>query len=110
MSKITASTDLSQVTPQDLPRFADIFAKDVAQVINGNLDFTTNFVCAFVNITFGVIDTNTAVSHPLGFVPNGYIRVSGTANSVIYDGTLANTNTQLILRCSALGTARLLVF
>lgn len=110
MSKIQASPNMSQVKPEELQRFLDIFCNSVTDTVNGKLDFATNFNCKLINMIFTAALTNTTALHGLGRVPAGYIITGLSAQMILSDGTSQSTASALILQSSAAGTARLLVY
>ena len=56
-------------------------------------------------------DTEFSAAHGLGYVPNGYLAVKADKAANIYDGTTANTDELLYLRCDVASVAlRLMVF
>ncbi|MES1988817.1 MAG: hypothetical protein V4440_12475 [Pseudomonadota bacterium] len=110
MSKIQASANMSQVTPDQLQRFLDIFCSNVVDTVNGKLDFATNFNAKFLNVTFTTALTNTTAIHGLGRVPSGYIIVGLSAQMIVSDGTSQSTASAIVLQSSIAGTARLLVY
>lgn len=110
MSKVTASYEFQAAPEKDLPRFLTLFGEQVARALNNGLDFETNFNSKSVSITFSSANTDASVAHGLGRVPVGYIIIGLSAALTVYDGVGANTTTNLFLRASATGTARLLVY
>lgn len=110
MSQITASTKLEAVKPEELGRFSEIFAEDVVRVVNGQLDFATNFTAKTISVTFSTPSVDVSVSHGLGRVPIGYIIVSLSAPLVVYTGIGAWSTGTITLRASAAGIATLLVY
>lgn len=110
MSKLTASTDFDRLEKEELAKFLAKFGDQVVQLLNGNLDFTTNFNCKLLSVTFSVANANTAVPHGLNRVPVGYFITSRSASVIVYDGTSANTSTTLNVRASAMGSVNLIVF
>jgi hypothetical protein len=110
MSKITASSDFDRIEAEEIPRILTLFADQVVQIVNGGLEFSANFNAKTVSITFASANTDTSVGHGLGRTPAGYLVTSRSANMVIYDGSVANNTSTLILRSSAPGTASVLVF
>lgn len=110
MSVVTQSPDVSQLSPTDLPRFLALILKNIVKVVNGNLDFQTNFNCVLVNITFSAVDTDTQVTHNLGRIPVGRIVYAQSMKNVVYDGSKKSTPSSMFLRCSSTGTASLIVF
>ena len=109
MSRINP-VNLSNVSPEQLPRFADQFAQSVVQAINGDLDFSSNFNCLILSLTFTAANANTVFNHGLGRIPANYLQVGQTAGMVVYNGTLSHTVSQLNLRSTAAGTVQLLIF
>lgn len=110
MSKVTASADFDRVKDEDLKRFLALFGEQVLQVLTNGLDFQTNFNCALISVTFTAANADTAVSHPLGRVPSGFLVYSLDGGIVVYNGATANTSTTLYVRSSGTGTAGLIVF
>ncbi len=111
MSKVTASTDVSQVKPDELAKFVDICLEDIVLQINGKLDFDTNFNAKEITVNFAVANTDTTTAHGLGRVPSRYIVTSSTtALSAVYNGTSANTSSTITLRSSAVGIATILIY
>lgn len=61
--------------------------------------------------THAVADTEFSVEHGLGFAPRGYIVIKADKAADVYDGTTANTDALLYLRCNVASAAiRLMVF
>ncbi len=110
MSSIQANNNFANLKGEELARFVEVWAQEVSRVVNGKLDFQTNFNCKFVSITFSSANTDTSINHGLGRVPAGYIVTSLTAALVPYDGTVPSTDSTLTLRASATGTAGLLIY
>lgn len=110
MSSVTASTDMTQVKPEELTKFLDICLQDIVSTINGKLDFQTNFSCKLLSITFGAANVDVSTAHGLGRVPSGYIVTSASAAASVYNGSSGNTSTNIILRASAPATVGVLVF
>lgn len=110
MSNITASPNISQVEEKELPKFLELFCSDVTDTVNGGLDFQTNFNCKLVSVTFSATNTDTAVAHGLGRAPAGAIRYGGSAAGQVYDGSVAPSANLIYLKCTAAGTANLIVF
>lgn len=110
MSKLSASYEFQACPTADLPRFLTLFGEQVARILNNGLDFETNFNSKLVSLTFSSANVDTSVAHGLGRVPSGYIIIGLSADLTVYDGIGTNTTTNLFLRASATGTARLLVY
>lgn len=110
MSKVTQSMDIAQVKPEETQRFTDLALKDIAQQINGKLDFATNFNGKLLSVTFAAANTQVSVAHGLGRVPQGYIITMDDSGVKVFNGTTSNTATTLYLRASGPGTVGLLVY
>lgn len=109
MSKITQSADISNVKAEEFQRFASIWIKAANDIINGQLDFG-NFRAQTLSITFIASGTEVASPHNLGRTPTGYLVTGANAAMSVYDGSTANTESNLYLRANASGTARVIVF
>lgn len=110
MSKITASSDIQQVKPEDVARYTDLFCQDVTEVVNGKLSFADNFDGKSQSVTFSLTATDMAIQHGLGRVPTGYIITSATAAMKVYSGNLVATSDAIYLRSDAVGTVTLLIY
>ncbi len=99
MSKIQASGDIDQVKPEDVQRYVDIFAQDVLRVVNGGLDFATNFNCKVMSVSLSNANADTAVAHNLGRVTSTYLIISKSVSSDIYNGS-AGTSSTLYLKAT----------
>lgn len=110
MSKVTASTDIDQVKPEEAQRFIDIALQDIVQRINGDLDFQTNFNCAIVSVNFTAQNTDQAVSHGLGRIPTGYIPINQNVATRIFNGTTASTSGIIYLQSTQVATVGLIIF
>lgn len=68
---------------------------------------------ALVGRVFSAANTNQALAHQLGRVPNGYIVYRTSDGGVVYDASDATaswTTTSIRLRCTSTSTVSLLVF
>lgn len=110
MSNVTANPNLDQFSGDQLARYAGIFCRNLISVINGSLDFESNFNCKLVSVNFNTINQDIPIAHGLGRVPMGRIVYSQACNGVILDGLTSNTVNTLYLRCGAIGKASLIVF
>lgn len=108
--KVTASTRIAQVKPEEVQRFTDIALDNIAQVINGNLSFQDNFNAKILTVTFSTANVDVASAHGLGRVPSYYICIGSTTATTLYDGSSANTASLIYLRATVATTARVLVF
>lgn len=110
MSNITANADFDQVAKESALKWITIFAKDVVHNVNGNLDFQRNFRCKFVQVTFGTVNIETAITHGLGFVPTGYIPVKLSNAGSVFTGITPWTGDVIYLARNTAGTVTLLIF
>lgn len=111
MSRITASSDIQQVKPEEVQKYVDLFCQNVAEVVNGQLDFQTNFNSSVVSRSFSSANTDTVISHNLGRVPTGYLVASKSVSSDIYDGSSSASSSTITLKASvAPVTVTLVVF
>lgn len=110
MSRVTESTDMTQAKPEELPAVIERFSQNVADALNGGLDFHTNFNGALVTANFTAANTDTAIAHNLGRIPAGYIKTSQGSALNIFDGVVKSTTKIIYLQSSAIGTAGLLIY
>lgn len=110
MSKVQASPDLATIEDKDVKKYVSLALNDIVDKVNGKLELGVNVSGKILSAIFTAANTDTVFAHGLGRVPVGYIRVSASASMVIYNGSSANTSTNLILRSSATGTAGVYVF
>ncbi len=110
MSKVTASSDMSNIDPKEMPRYVDICLSDIIAVMNGKLDFQSNFNAKEVSVVFSAADTDTAVTHSLGRIATRYIVTSSTGGLVLYTGATAGSSSTMYLKSSATGTVTVLIY
>ena len=110
MSKITASPNIAQVDDSQVKRFTDQFCQNVVQVVNGKLDFASNFNAQTIQVNFTTINQTFGFPHSLGRIPVGYIRVGGSGGNGITDGNLPSTVDIIYLKATVVGVAKLLIF
>lgn len=109
--KIKTIQDLANIKElPDLVRFTAQVCKDIINVVNGGLDFASNFRSSIVSVTFSGASTDVGVSHSLGAVPTGYVVVKSSANINVFDGVSGNTDSTIFLASSGAGTVSVLVF
>ena len=110
MSSITASSNFTNVKPEELAKYVDLFGQDVTTTINGQLDFATNFNAKEITVVFASSNTDTATGHTLGRIPVRYIVTSATTAMSVYNGATASTSSTIYLKSSATGTATILIY
>lgn len=108
--RITASPDVERVKTEELARYTSIFLTQVVEALNNNLSFVDNFNAKTLTVSFTAANTDVAIIHGLGRVPQGYIQVGQNAATSVYDGASANTAQLLYLRASATANVRLVVY
>lgn len=78
---------------------------DAADIIDGLYRLGGLIVPA----TFGAANTELAVIHNLGYVPNGYLVIQNSNGGVIYTSTTAATATTIYLKSTVASTAVTLI-
>jgi len=68
-----------------------------------------NLAAKYASVSFATANVQVAVAHGLGTVPAGYIVVGLDSAGNVYDGTSANTATNLYVRCTATNAAAKLI-
>lgn len=115
MAQIKNTLDILNIkTIQDLTRFLSNAFRDIQQAVNGNITFSENFRGTFVSVNFTAANTNTFLTHGLGYTPSGYIVTTASAAMSVYDGNQTAApfdSTQVFfLRSSAIGTVTIFLF
>ena len=110
MSKVTSSIDFDRVADKDQMRYINIFSNEVKSVINGELDFETNFNGKMITVNFTLANTDRIIVTGLNRLPIGYLVYNVSANMVVYNGTTAWSPATISLKASAVGIAKIIVF
>ena len=105
MSYLQQSTELVDVPDKEKWKYCQLFLQGVKSKLNGGIQ-TINSNVTKVACVFTATDTDTTINHGIGRVPRGYRVVSLSAAMIIYDGTIAATNSTITLKSSAVGTAQ----
>ena len=75
------------------------FLEELRRDVLHQLEFGDNIRGVFLDITTnGVVDTEDAFTHGLGFVPTGYLVTKRDKAAHIYDGTTTWTTNLIYLR------------
>jgi hypothetical protein len=107
--KINSRTNVGNVTSwEQLARFTSVALSDIQTAMNGNLTFSDNINMTMIDVTFSTANLVSTIPHGLGRVPLMWISGNITANSVIYQGSTADS-VNLYVAASAACSARLLV-
>lgn len=101
MGKISAPSNFSSVQSwEDLRRFAAALCGDIVTQISGNLTFADNIKGIAKDVYFPNANISVAVTHNLGYLPNGFLVTSIDSGSVIYDSPEKNTTGTIFLSSS----------
>jgi hypothetical protein len=77
--------------------------------LTNNRDFSQNIVGWYASVTSpGIADTEFAVPHNLGRVPNGWLVLSKSNAGVVYKGATAWTSSNIYLKDSGISDVLLL--
>jgi hypothetical protein len=88
----------------------------LAKIINGQIGFgngvlSDNIDGAWANATTGAANTDFTLAHNLGRLPVGYLLAKSDVGTVIYDGSIPATKTQITLKATgAAATIRVFIF
>ena len=108
--KITLNEQLSNVPNyEDFLRFIVPILTQIKDALNGGITADDNLTASVVSYNFTAANTTFAINHNIGFVPTGYIKVSGP-DIRVFDGVGTSTKQQIFLQASGTGTVKLLVF
>lgn len=109
MGKIQNFVDLGSVKElSEFKRHGSIAIGNIADTVNGNLEFDSNLNTKTVTVTFDAANTDTMITHNLGRIPKGYLPSKQSANMVVFDGSKQDTINVSYLRSSAPGTITLI--
>lgn len=110
--KFTLPLDISNmdITDPDTVRVISVTFGEIIRIINGNIGLVDNLDTGLISVTFNQTNTQQAVPHLLHKIPTGYFQIGAKVACQVYDGTQANTNTAIYLKCTVATTVRLLVF
>ena len=109
--KIKVPQDISNIQDfENFRRYCSVAVNQLVDVVNGNIDFVDNCGTSLVSVNFTAANAEVRVSHRLGRIPNGWIVVSPTASMQVYKGTNADTETDVYVKSSAIGSCSLLIF
>ncbi len=104
MGKVSALANFSSVkTWEELRRFSSACVQDIVNQINGKVTFGDNIQGVDLSVAFPVGNTDVAVTHNLGYIPNGFFIVDIDSTGNVYRRT-ASTVTTIFLRASVAGT------
>ncbi len=110
--KLTLPRNVSNLNDAvELGRFVQVAFDDIENVINGNIDFSTNISSNNISCAFQTANVDTSFQHGLGRIPNGFFVVGLDVASIIYNGAATNTVSTIYLRSSVAPTnAKVMVF
>lgn len=87
-----------------------LFLKDCYNILSKGLTFQDNVRGALLEVSFTAANSNTTIRHGLSYVPSNYILVGSSVAMSLYDGTISPNNVNIVLKSSAIGTARVFIF
>lgn len=107
--KITTPINIDNVTTLgDVIRYSGILIGQMKDAINGGISYSDNIACAVKTVSFTASGAELRVSHNLGSIPFGYIKVGG-ANITVYDSSTPATKTDIYLKATGAGSAKLVI-
>lgn len=109
--KIKAIQTVSNVQSfEDLRRFTDQMFNQIVAAINGNLSFADNIEGSLITYTFTLANTTYQIPHTLEYTPCGYIVISKSVSTDIYDGMGTFNEKFIFLKSTVAGaTVKLMV-
>lgn len=109
--KLTNLADLSKIT--DAPTFMRMCSQvvqQIANVINGAVEFDANIASQTVSVTFKTANADTVVPHGLKRVVSKYLVASSSAATSVYTGHAAPTTSAVYLRATVAATVQVVLF
>lgn len=74
-------------------------------ILDGGISFEDNVDVELITFTSSATpDAENAVAHTLGKIPTGFLVYSLNKGAVVYNGTTANTKTQIFLKVNVAST------
>lgn len=108
--KITTPINVDNVQKlEDIIRYSGILFGQIKDAINGKLSFVDNIDCSIKDVTFPAGSKEVKISHNLNAIPAGYVKVSGP-NISVYDGDTDSTKTDIYLKATGAGVAKIIIF
>lgn len=102
--------DTSNSSPENFQRYSSKQMQDVVNILNKGIIFSDNFDGTITNVAFNSANTNTVITHNLERIPSGYLALELSAAMIIYTGSDVSNESQITLKSSAVGTAKILIF
>lgn len=109
MALIKENTEIELAPDGQKFRYIQAFMEAVKQTVNGKLDIASNVNLAPKTVTFGAANSDLQIAHNLNRIPRGYIVISRTAGFVVYDGSTPWTRSNIYLKASSTGTAKIVI-
>lgn len=110
MSKTVQKTLTSIDEPKEFMRHASDVISSLQSVINGQLDFS-NMKTQLVDVIFTGVSVDQKIKHNLNKTGVNYIVVDKSgANDVVHNSSNQDTANYIVLRATATGFVRLLLF
>lgn len=109
--KIKASPQTSNLDDSDeFRRYVSIFLQEATAVINGHISFADNMDGNSISVVFPSANSQVAIEHRLGRVPDGYVVTKKSAGVSVYDGSSNNTSSTIFLKSTGAATVTLFIF
>lgn len=111
MPKISTRTNLAGLTdPKDFQKHGSAAISDIAETVNGSLEFDKNIKSQHVTVKFTQANVDTAVPHTLSKVGLHYLIAKKSADCSVYDGTRPASSNVVYLRCSQVATVVVILY
>lgn len=111
MAKLPSNYDLSNINdPTQFMQYSSIMNNDMANAINGGLQFDQNMSTQTVSVVFASADTEVVIPQSLNRVPTGYLIGGLSVASIVYTSTTAWTGATIYLKASMPCTALVVIF
>lgn len=111
MSKIKNLIETSNLeSTSDIIRYISIIKDEIYKIVNGFIEFDSNFKSTTADVVFSTANFEFAVPHNLNRMPIGYLVGKSSVATSIYDGTTTNTVDFLYVKSSVIANVKLIVF
>lgn len=94
---------------EELRKYVSITLDQIVTAINGQIEFIDNCATSQVSVVIPA-SGEIGVPHTLGRVPNGYLVAKSSAGIIVFDGTTANTSSNLYVQGTGAANVVLLVY
>ncbi len=110
MSRTTSESDLSNVTDQgEFMRSSSNVISQLANAVNGQLEFDKNFLSQTISVTFPNANTDLGIGHKLNKTGLRYMVASKSKSCDVFTGTTSSTKNTIYLQNTQAGATVTLV-